>query len=501
MNSPATAPWLERHDPARPDELVGRVRAGTTADVDLAVAGANAAFRIWAATPFEERAAALMRAADAVADLVDGRAANGDHLETPHTSTSELLCRELGKVLPDCRGEIGFAAAYLRDAVATAGEVLARSEAVDDDLGRMEVLREPYGVVGAITPWNAPIILSMLKVAPALATGNTLVVKPSPLAPLAVTRVLRTIAAHLPEGALSVVHGGADVGAALTGHRGVAKVAFTGGLATGRAIARTAAENVRPVVLELGGNDAAILLSDADLDDLAIDRLVQASFITSGQVCMAAKRVYVHRSRFDEVVDRYRQVAARTLVTGDPLGEGTTLGPLVTRDARERVAALVDGARSRGAEVVPIGRVADPDLVSRGWFLEPTIVLGARDDDPIVTTEQFGPTVPLLAFDDEDDVVDRANGSDLGLGASVWSSDEERAFALARRLETGFTFVNTHNRSGMALHAPFGGRKHSGYGREYGVAGVLEYLQLHTVNAPAAFRPGGVGGGAGYPEG
>lgn len=498
--------WIERFDPARPDELVGRVRASTPADVDAAVGAAYAAFPGWAATSFDDRAAALLAAADAVAELVDDRDGDRDddsyRLDTPYGSTPELLCRELGKVLPDCRGEIAFAAAYLRDAVATTGAVLARREIADDDLGRMEIVRDPYGVVAAVTPWNAPIILSMLKVAPALATGNTIVVKPSPLAPLAVTRVLSTIARFVPAGALSVVHGDAEVGGALTGHRDVAKVAFTGGLATGRAIARTAAETVKPLVLELGGNDAAILLADADLgDDLAVDRLVQATFITSGQVCMAAKRVYVHRSRFDEVVNRYQEVAARTLVTGDPLDEATTLGPLVTQDARDRVAALVDDAAGRGAEVIPIGRVADADLVARGSFLEPTLVLGASDDDPIVATEQFGPTVPILPFDDEAEVIGRANRSDLGLGASVWSADEDRAFAVARRLETGFTFINTHNRSGMALRAPFGGRKQSGYGREYGTAGVLEYLQSHAINAPAAFRPGGAGGGAGYPGG
>jgi acyl-CoA reductase-like NAD-dependent aldehyde dehydrogenase len=363
----------------------------------------------------------------------------------------------------------------------------------------MEVRRIPYGVVAAVTPWNAPIILSMLKVGPALATGNTIVVKPSPLAPLAVTRVLHAIAGALPDGVLAVVHGDAEAGSALVGHPLVAKIAFTGGLGVGSAIARQAADRVVPTVLELGGNDAAILLEDADLDDLAIERLVQASFITTGQVCMAAKRLYVHRSRVDEVVDRYRTVADRVLVTGDPLADGTTLGPLVTAAARDRVAALVDGARAAGADVVPLGRVADPDLVAGGWYLDPTLVLGADDHAPIVADEQFGPTVPLLAFDDEDDVVARANASEVGLASSVWSADEDRAFALARRLEAGMTFINTHNRSGMALRAPFGGVKRSGYGREYGDAGITEYLQTHTINAPAAFRPGGAGGGAGYP--
>jgi acyl-CoA reductase-like NAD-dependent aldehyde dehydrogenase len=491
---------IERHDPARPHQLVGRVGPSTPAHVDRVVQRSADAQRGWAATPLDDRLDALRRAADAVDALLAGRMdRDPDGLDTSVLDTAELLSRELGKVLPDCRGEIGFAAAYLRDVADRAARIVDAHDVVDDHLGRMEVRRIPYGVVAAVTPWNAPIILSMLKVGPALATGNTIVVKPSPLAPLAVTRVLHAIAGALPDGVLAVVHGDAEAGSALIGHPLVAKIAFTGGLGVGSAIARQAADRVVPTVLELGGNDAAILLEDADLDDLAIERLVQASFITTGQVCMAAKRLYVHRSRVDEVVDRYRTVADRVLVTGDPLADGTTLGPLVTAAARDRVAALVDGARAAGADVVPLGRVADPDLVAGGWYLEPTLVLGADDHAPIVADEQFGPTVPLLTFDDEDDVVARANASEVGLASSVWSTDEDRAFALARRLEAGMTFINTHNRSGMALRAPFGGVKRSGYGREYGDAGIAEYLQTHTINAPAAFRPGGAGGGAGYP--
>ena len=479
---------IERHNPARPAELVGTVTSDTPASTGVAVEAAAIAFDGWAATPLEERTASLRAAADTIdAALAD------DELPL-------LLCHELGKIIGDCRGEIGFAAAWLRWVADTAEDLLPGHEIVEDDLGRMEVRHVPWGVIGAITPWNAPIILSMLKVAPALATGNAIVVKPSPLAPLAVTRVLELVAQDLPKGTIAVVHGGPDVGEALIGHPAVAKVAFTGGLAAGQAIMRTAAERVKPVVLELGGNDAAILLEDADLSDQAIERLVHATFITSGQVCMAAKRVYVHRSRHDELVDRYRQVAADALVVGDPAQPTTTVGPLVTAEARDRVSGLVAGAAANGADVIELGTIADEDVVAGGWFERPTVVLGADDNDPIVTTEQFGPTVPILPFDTDDEAAARANAGDLGLAASVWSADEDRAVALARRIETGFSFINTHNRSGMALRAPFGGRKLSGFGREYGTAGILEYLQTHTINAPAAFRPGGEGGTAAYPS-
>lgn len=481
-----TGSWIDREDPTRPSEVVGGVAGAGVEHVRTAVAVADAAFPAWSALPHAARASALLAAADAIESLSGG--------------VAPILARELGKVIADCHGELCFAAAYLRRAVSDADGLVGAREVVDDAEGRMEVRRVPHGVVAAITPWNAPIILAMLKVGPALATGNTVVVKPSPLAPLAVTRVLTAVADLLPEGVLNVVHGGADVGRELTGHPLVAKVAFTGGLETGAAIMRNAAGTVKPLVLELGGNDAAILLEDAVLDERAVERLVHASFITSGQVCMAAKRVYVHRSRYDELVERYRTVADRALVVGDPLDPRTTVGPMVTRDARDRVRDLVATAVAAGAKLVELGQVQDEELVAGGWFLTPSMILGAGDDQPIVAAEQFGPTVPILAFDDEDEVVARANDSELGLASSVWSVDEERAFAVARRLEVGFTFVNTHNRSGMAMRAPFGGRKLSGFGREYGQAAIEEYLVTHTINLPAPFRAGADGGtGAAYP--
>jgi acyl-CoA reductase-like NAD-dependent aldehyde dehydrogenase len=225
-----------------------------------------------------------------------------------------------------------------------------------------------------------------------------------------------------------------------------------------------------------------------------MDRLVMASFATAGQVCMAAKRLYVHRSRYDDLVAAYRAAAARVLVTGDPLEDGVTVGPLVTRAAADRVAGLLaDG------DVLPLGEVRE---LGDGYFVRPSLVLGLDDGAPLVAEEQFGPVVPLLAFDDEGEVVARANAGELGLAASVWSADEEHAFALGSRLEAGFVFVNTHNRTGMSLRAPFGGVKGSGYGREYGDEGLLEHAQTCVTHAPAAFRRGGGGSGAAaYPAG
>ncbi|MGI5328794.1 aldehyde dehydrogenase family protein [Actinomadura nitritigenes] len=470
---------IVREDPARPEEIVGRVPVADVAEVDRAVREAEAHQRDWCRVPVGDRAAALLRAADAV-DAMPG--------------VAELLARESGKPVADCAGEIRFAAAYLRWVAEHAPAAYADRE-TDDAAGRLVLRHRPYGVVAAITPWNAPVILTLLKAGPALAAGNTVVVKPSPLAPLAVGRVLEAF----PPGLVRVVHGGAEAARALAGHPRVHRVAFTGGAEAGRAIATTAAKAITPVLLELGGNDPVVLLDDADLTDAAMDRLVMASFATAGQVCMAAKRLYAPRSRLAEVRDAYLAAAERTLVLGDPLHHGTTVGPVISAAAADRVRSLVADSARRGGTVTELGAVRID--VERGYFVRPALVTDVDDGAPVVAGEQFGPVVPLLAYDDEDEAVARANAGDLGLGASVWSADEDRAFAFARRFDAGFTFVNTHNRTGMALRAPFGGVKRSGHGREYGAEGLLEYVQTCAVHAPAAFRAGGAGTSAGaYPS-
>lgn len=481
-----TAGHVTRYNPARVYELVGTVPTASPAQVDAVVRAADAAQRGWSATPVADRCALLRAAADAV---------------EPHVPVlAELLARESGKVLPDCRGELGFALTFLRWVADRAPAVLADHE-LDDAAGRLLLRRRPYGVIAAITPWNAPIILSLLKIGPALAAGNTVVVKPSPLAPLAIDRVVRLLAAALPRDVLHAVHGDSPAGSALVGHPLVHKVAFTGGDRAARQVAAAAATQTTPTVLELGGNDPVLLLDDADLSPEPMRRLVMASFATSGQVCMAAKRLYVPAARHDELLAAYQDAARDVLCLGDPLADGVSMGPVISADAAARVAALVDDAVSRGGRAITLGR-ADPGTDLRaGHFVAPTLLVGVPDDAPVVTGEQFGPTVPVLVYHDEEELLARANAGELGLGASVWSADEGRAFALARRLEAGFVFVNTHNRTGMSLRAPFGGVKRSGYGREYGDEGITEYTQTCVVHAPAAFRAGGGGAAANaYPS-
>ncbi|GAA3228178.1 aldehyde dehydrogenase family protein [Dactylosporangium siamense] len=472
---------IQRENPARHTEIVGRVTPVTRNipdRVDDAVRAAHAAFREWSAAPIDDRLAALRDTAEAIDDARE--------------ELATLLAREIGKPLADCRGEIGFAVQHLRWVIEYAPAAYADQE-LDDARGRLLSIRKPYGVVVAVTPWNAPVILAMLKLAAALAAGNTVIVKPSPLGPLTVDRIVRLFQEHLPEHAVQVMHGHADLVTALVTHRLVRKVAFTGGEDAGRAIAAAAADRLIPSVLELGGNDPAVFLDDAPFDDAAMERLVMASFATAGQVCMAAKRLYVPRDRSGEFVDAYVAAAARVLVIGDPLADGVTMGPLISADAQRRAFDLALAADHTASGIIDLGQDGEGYSETEGYFSPALLVVDPRPDAALIREEQFAPVVPLILYDTEDQVLAMANDDDLGLGASVWSADEERAFAFARRIEAGFTFVNTHNRTGMSLRAPFGGVKRSGWGREYGEEGLAEYVQTCVVHAPAAFRAGGAG--------
>jgi acyl-CoA reductase-like NAD-dependent aldehyde dehydrogenase len=475
-----------RENPARRDEAIGEVAELGAEAVDAVVRTAEKGQVRWAARSVAERADLLRAAADRLDPELD--------------AIAELVARETGKVLGDARGEAGFATAVLRWYAGRATELIT-DRVSDDARGKLVIRQRPYGVVGAVTPWNAPLILALLKVAPALAAGNAIVVKPSPLAPFGVARMLQVIAEALPDDVVHVVQGDAETATALVGHPSINRVAFTGGDGAGRAIASLAGRSLTPSVLELGGNDPAIVLPDADLDAAAYDRLVMATFATSGQVCMAIKRLYVPTDRLAETVAGMTAAAERVLRIGDPLHPGVTMGPVVSEASAARLEALVVDAVEAGGTAIEIGTV-DPDTdLAAGHFVRPRLVTGLDDAHPLVAAEQFGPVLPVLAYDLVDDAVARANSGELGLGGSVWSADEDRAFEVAARLDAGFTFINTHNRTGMALHAPFGGVKRSGWGREYGDHGLLEYVQDCVIHAPAAFRAGGSGlGASSYPD-
>jgi acyl-CoA reductase-like NAD-dependent aldehyde dehydrogenase len=347
---------------------------------------------------------------------------------------------------------------------------------------RTEVSYVPLGVVTVIVPFNWPLAILGAALPYALVAGNTVVVKPPPTAPLSTARVVRRIAEALPPGVVNVVTGrDAEIGEALVRNDDVAKVCFTGSPAGGRRIMEMAAGTLTRVALELGGNDPAVILDDALLDDAALGRLFSGVFDSTGQICMAAKRIYVHRSRYDEVVQGLSASLERTIL-GHGLDQATTMGPLHSRRQRDYVAGLVDEASSSGATVLTFGAV--PAGLEDGSFLRPSLVL---DPDPglrVVTEEQFGPTVPILVFDDVEDAITAANDTWAGLCSSVWTEDPARAASVGARLSSGYTWVNNHGAAFLDERAPFGGLRSSGTGREMGVEGLREFMDTHSVSFP-----------------
>lgn len=395
----------------------------------------------------------------------------------------ELLSREHGKPLYDSDGEIGVSLAWMEFACDNAKEVL-KNEVKEDENGKTIIARDGIGVVSAISPWNYPLSLSTIKMAPALLAGNTMVLKPSPLAPLAVSKVVEMIAEEMPAGVLNLVHGEADVGKELTSNPKVAKIAFTGGTETAKHIMKAAADTIKNLTLELGGNDAAVVLKDFDVnDERAMRRMVISNFLTAGQICMIAKRIYVDRSIYDQFVEKYIEAANKWIRVGDPFNENVTIGPMNNKKQADYVQSLVDEAENKGAEVVKLGTILDEEVFNEGYYLQPTVVLGVDYDDPIVEEEQFGPTVPILPFDGDEHGIELANNSIYGLTSSVWG-EEKHAVQVAERIQAGTTMINTAAVQGLDVRFPFGGVKQSGIGREYGKEGLLAYTDPHVINIP-----------------
>ncbi|WP_432841703.1 aldehyde dehydrogenase family protein [Dactylosporangium sp. CA-092794] len=455
---------VEVRDPGRTADVVATVAEGGPEHVRLAVEAADRARRGWAATPLDRRLAVLLAAVTAVEQRVDRLAV--------------LLSRENGGTRIESTMDLSRGAALFRDFLRRAPGVLDE-RVVDNDQHRLTVARRPVGVAGLIVPWNSPVVLTISKLAPALIAGNTVVVKPSLLAPVVIGQVLRSIGELLPDGVVNVVHGGAAVGGALVAHPRVRKVSFTGSVAVGQQIMAAAAGNVARISLELGGNDPAVVLDDVDLD-AAAPLLARGIYTRAGQVCFAVKRVYVPRSRHDQVVE-----AIRAVVDGFRVGHGldgeTTFGPLITAAARERVEGLVRRAGAAGGTVHQLGRPTAAVDWDGGNFMLPRLVTGLGQDAELVAVEQFGPVVPVIAYDDVDQAVAMANDSEFGLCSSVWSADTGRAFEVAGRLEAGGTFINSHNVSSLSFDMPFGGVKHSGLGRERTDLGLLEYVEEHAI--------------------
>lgn len=446
-------------DPAT-GEPVGDAPVHTVQDLEQAIAAAALAQPAWAALGHEARRAVLLRAADAV--------------ERSAEELARLLSREQGKPLngPNARFEVGACAAWLRAAAATP---LDPETVVDDGETRAELHYRPIGVVGAIGPWNWPMMITVWQVAPALRMGNAVVVKPSEFTPLSVLALVQVLNQELPEGLLTAVSGGRDVGEALAAHPAVGKIMFTGSTATGKAIIKSSADTVKRLTLELGGNDAGIVLPDADPKAIA-EGLFWGAFINTGQTCAALKRLYVHDAIYDAVCEELTAVAA-AMPMGNGLDEASVLGPLQNRQQYDVVAALVNAAKESGARVLLGG---NPDPHRAGHFYPTTLVADIDNDNPLVTEEQFGPALPIIRYSSVDEAVAMANALDVGLGASVWSADPAAARKVAARIEAGTVWINKHG--AVDPRVPFGGAKQSGYGLEFGVEGLKALGVPQVIN-------------------
>lgn len=438
------------------EQVIARAPDATASDLDRAVAAARTAFPSWAATPIAVRKASLLSMAEAIA-------ANAK-------AFAQLLTVEQGKPLAEAEGEVMAASYWL---IGAAGLDLPVTINEDSAERYSETRHVPLGVVGAIAPWNFPLGLAMFKVAPALLAGNTIVLKPSPFTPLATLKFGELVRDLLPPGVLNVVTGGDALGPWMTGHPGFDKISFTGSTATGRRVMASAAPTLKRVTLELGGNDAAIVMHDVDVGKVAED-LFWAAFSNNGQICIATKRMYVHNAVYDALRDALVAYAS-TVKVGDGAEPGTRIGPINNAPQYRRVLDLIRDARETGCTFLTGGEA----LGTAGYFVPVTIIDNPPEHSRIVQEEQFGPVLPLIRFDNYDDVIARVNASEYGLGGSVWGADEDAAASIAQRITSGTVWVNEAQY--LSPTAAFGGMKQSGVGVEGGIEGLLEYTSAQAI--------------------
>ncbi len=453
-----TGEWLDVVNPAN-EEVVGQVPACGEDELNQAVAAARAAFKTWKNTSFEERQAACMAISGAIKE-------NADELY-------RLLTSEQGKPHEQAKGEI-FGAAGMSAAQATLKLEDVVNEDSDARLSRTR--RVPVGVVGGIVPWNFPVMMAVQKIVPALMSGCTIVLKPSPFTPLTTLRIAELIADKVPAGTVNIITGEDSLGPLITGHPDIDKVTFTGSTATGKKIMEGASADLKRITLELGGNDASIVMPDADPQKVA-EQLFWSSFSNAGQICVAAKRIYIHEDIYDELSAALVEYA-KTVTVGDGSQQGTGVGPIQNKKQYERVLELIEDAKDNGYKFL-VGGDADPS--GTGYYVPITIMDNPPEDARIVAEEQFGPVMPLMKFSTEDEVIQRANNSEYGLAGAVWTADTDKGVEMAEKLETGTVWINEYLH--LSPFAPFGGHKQSGFGAEYGLDGLKEftYPQVITV--------------------
>lgn len=456
-------------NPADLDEHVGDAASGVASDVGKACQAAQAAFPAWAGLSYQQRAEYLNKAA---AKLLDDE----EDLER----RISLFTREHGKLHRESTIENTRIADRLRE-VATYADRLATDATLPGPPQDTIVTRQPRGVAALVVPWNWPLAILGAKLPQALIAGNTVVIKLAKNSPLATAQAVALMADALPPGAINLVTGSSSrIGDALLRHSHIRYINFTGSVSIGKHVMSVAAENLTPVTLELGGNDAGIVLDDAKLDEMALQRLYTGAFLTSGQVCMALKRLYVHRSRFDEVVQGLSDILAQ-LVLGSGLDPEVSFAPVNNERQFKAINSMIRQAEEAGADVRQFGRLKS---TTPGHFIKPRLVI---DPDPaldVVAREQFGPILPVIPFDSDEQAIAATNNSEFGLCSSVWTQDLDRAVSLARRIEAGFTYINGHGPTVQDARAPFGGFKNSGIGRNFGYEGIVAFQGYHAISAP-----------------
>ena len=438
-------------------QVFARCPAAGRDELDRAVAAARRAFPAWRGMSYTQRA-----------ERIHGFC---ESLKQHQDELARLLTMEQGKPLSQAKDEITRAATQSEGMT----KIPIEPEVLEDNAQRrIELQWFPLGVAGIITPWNAPINLAAGPLTSALYTGNCVVLKPSPYTPLCTLKLGEIAREHFPRGVINVLAGGDDLGRWMTEHPGIDKIGFTGSVEAGKQVMAAAAKTLKRVTLELGGNDAAIVLDDVDPKAIA-PKLFFASFVNSGQVCMAIKRIYAHERVYDAICGALADEARKAKV-GSGLDPDTQLGPIQNREQYDRVVGILEETKRSGARILAGGDVPATD----GYFVPPTIVADIDDGSRLVREEQFGPIVPVLKFTDEEDALRRANDTRYGLSGSVWSSNPDRAAALASRLEVGTAWVNQHRATSATV--PFGGAKESGIGRVYSEMGLKAYLEPRVIS-------------------
>jgi acyl-CoA reductase-like NAD-dependent aldehyde dehydrogenase len=439
------------------EEAVVTIFSASAQQVDNAVLAAKAAFPAWSTLKQDERKVVL-------AQIAEITKANINELANLHAS-------ETGKPMADAMFEIGATASFFEFHAHVPTDALDPTDIPGSDA---KAYRLPLGVVAAIVPWNFPMALMAFKVPGALLAGNTVVIKPAPTTPLTTLLWASLINEALPKGVINVIADSGDLGPILSAHKDVRKISFTGSTATGKHIMKSAADDLKRITLELGGNDPAIILEDADLDEITTP-LFEAGFMNNGQTCSAVKRVYVHKSKHDALVRKLSEMADAAKI-GSPLEDGVKFGPIQNQRQFEVVTELLNDAVKQGAVVEAGGYSPE----GTGYYLRPTVLSGVKDGDRIVDEEQFGPVLPIISYDNIKDVITTINSSPFGLGASVWGTNKDDINTVVNQIETGSVWINKH--FPVAPNIPFGGARQSGVGSELGTQGLLEFTQLKIVS-------------------